>query len=159
MDAIHRLQRPVLRRPYAIIAFEGWNDACDAASGAVEYLLGQYNVEDPIAVVEPDEFFDFQAHRPKLSLDEEGVRSLTWPSSRLYAIELPDEERDLIVVTGEEPSHRWKTFSRSILSELADMGVELSRAARCLHRADSTHQGSYRWLGWQPTRRWSTASI
>lgn len=124
MDVIRRLQRPTLRRPRALIAFEGWNDACDSASGAINFLLSQYNVEDPFAIVEPDEFFDFQAHRPEVALDEGGVRSLTWPSTQMYAVELPERDHDLIVVLGEEPSHRWKTFSRSILSELADMGVE-----------------------------------
>ncbi len=124
MDAIHRLRRPVLRRPRAIIAFEGWNDACDAASGAITYLLGQYNIEEPFAVIEPDEFFDFQAHRPSVSIDDGGTRSLTWPTTRFYAIEMPAEDRDLILVVGEEPSYRWKTFSRSITSLLAEMGVE-----------------------------------
>ena len=124
MDPIHRLRRPELRRPHAIIAFEGWNDACDSASGVINYLLGHYNVDEPFAIVEPDEFFDFQAHRPLVSLDEGGVRSLTWPDTRMYAINLPGSEHDLIAVLGEEPSHRWKTFSRSIFSELADLGVE-----------------------------------
>lgn len=124
MDAIHRLQRPVLRRPNAIVAFEGWNDACDSASGVVTYLLGQFNVDDPFAVVEPDEFYDFQAHRPRTAIDDGGMRSLTWPGTRLYAAELPDQERDLVMVLGEEPSYRWKTFSRSIMSLLAATGVE-----------------------------------
>ncbi len=124
MDPIHKLRRPMLRRPRAIIAFEGWNDACDAASGVVTYLLGQYNVDEPFAVLEPDEFFDFQAHRPQVAIGEGGTRSLTWPTTRFYAIELPDDDRDLVLVVGEEPSHRWKTFSRSITSLLAEMGVE-----------------------------------
>jgi len=124
MDAIRRLARPVLRRPRAILAFEGWNDACDAASGVITYLLGHYNVDEPFAVLEPDEFFDFQAHRPNVSIDEGGTRSLSWPTTRFYAIALPHDERDLILVIGEEPSHRWKTFSRSIMSLLAEMGVE-----------------------------------
>lgn len=124
MDAIHRLRRPVLRRPRAIIAFEGWNDACDAASGAITYLLGQYNIDEPFAVIEPDEFFDFQAHRPNVTIGDGGTRSLTWPTTRFYAIEMPAEDRDLILVVGEEPSYRWKTFSRSITSLLAEMGVE-----------------------------------
>ncbi len=42
----------------------------------------------------------------------------------MYAVELPGAEHDLVVVIGEEPSHRWKTFSRSVLAELADVGVE-----------------------------------
>ena len=124
MDPIHRIRRPVLRRPRAIIAFEGWNDACDAASGAVTYLLGQHNVDEPFAVMEPDEFFDFQAHRPRVAIGDGGTRSLTWPTTRFYAVPLPSEDHDLVLVVGDEPSYRWKTFSRSITSLLAETGVE-----------------------------------
>ena len=124
MDPIHRIRRPVLRRPRAIIAFEGWNDACDAASGAVTYLLGQHNVDEPFAVMEPDEFFDFQAHRPRVAIGDGGTRSLTWPTTRFYAVHLPSEDHDLVLVVGDEPSYRWKTFSRSITSLLAETGVE-----------------------------------
>jgi proteasome assembly chaperone (PAC2) family protein len=124
MDAIHRLRRPELRRPRALLAFEGWNDACDSASGAVNYFLEQHNVVEPFAIIEPDEFFDFQAHRPSVAIDEGGTRSLQWPTTRFYDVALPEAEHDLVVVLGEEPSHRWKTFSRSITSTLAETGVE-----------------------------------
>ncbi|MFQ5554091.1 MAG: PAC2 family protein [Acidimicrobiia bacterium] len=124
MDPIHRIRRPVLRRPRAIIAFEGWNDACDAASGAITYLLGQHSIDEPFAVMEPDEFFDFQAHRPHVAIGDGGTRSLTWPTTRFYAVPLPNEDHDLVLVTGDEPSYRWKTFSRSITSLLSETGVE-----------------------------------
>ncbi len=124
MDAIHRFRKPVLRRPRAIVAFEGWNDACDAATGAVTYLVGQYDAGEPFAVIEPEEFFDFQAHRPTVTIDDGGTRSLTWPLTKFYAIELPDQPRDLVLVLGEEPSHRWKTFSRQVTQLLVDMDVE-----------------------------------
>ncbi len=124
MDAIHRFRKPVLRRPRAIVAFEGWNDACDAATGAVTYLVGQFEAGEPFAVIEPEEFFDFQAHRPAVTIDDGGTRSLTWPLTKFYAIELPDQPRDLLLVIGEEPSYRWKTFSRQVTQLLVEMDVE-----------------------------------
>ena len=124
MDVIRRFDKPNLRRPQAVVAFEGWNDACDAASGAVNYLIGQLDAGDPFAIIEPEEFFDFQAHRPRMVIDDGGTRSLTWPSTKFYAAQLPDRERDLVIVLGEEPSHRWKTFTRSITRLLAETDVE-----------------------------------
>ena len=124
MDAIRRFDKPNLRRPQALVAFEGWNDAADAASGAVSYLLGQFDI-DPFAVIEPEEFFDFQARRPLVEVDDGGTRSLTWPLTRCYAIELPNEDRDLVIVIGEEPNLRWKTFARLVAQVLTETDVEL----------------------------------
>ncbi len=124
MDPVRRFYRPQLRRPAAVVAFEGWNDACDAASGAAAYVLGQAEVE-PFAVIEPEEFFDFQSRRPQVEIDDGGTRSLTWPATRCFAIEQPDRERDLVVVLGEEPNLRWKTFSRLVAQQLAEVDVEL----------------------------------
>ncbi len=124
MEAIHRFSKPVLRRPRAIVAFEGWNDACDAASGVAEYTLRQAEVTEPFAVIDPEEFFDFQVRRPHVSIDEGGTRRLTWPTTKFFAVEYPREERDLVVVLGEEPSLRWKTFARHVTRLLAEMDVE-----------------------------------
>jgi predicted ATP-grasp superfamily ATP-dependent carboligase len=124
MDSIRRFRRPSLRRPIAIVAFEGWNDACDAASAAAAYVLGEAGVIEPFAAIDPEEFFDFQAHRPLVELDEGGTRSLSWPLTRFYAISQPSTDRDLVVVAGDEPSFRWRTFTRHITQVLSDAGVE-----------------------------------
>jgi proteasome assembly chaperone (PAC2) family protein len=123
MDPIRRLGRPALRRPQALLAWEGWNDASDAASGALAYLLGQFELE-PFVVLEPEEFYDFQVHRPRVKVEEGGTRRLTWPATRFYALELPDQPRDLVVVTGDEPNLRWKTYGRLVARVLADADVE-----------------------------------
>lgn len=123
MDAVHRIARPSLRRPRALIAWEGWNDACDAASGAAAYLLGQFDLE-PFALIEPEEFYDFQAHRPTVETDDGGTRRLTWPGTRFFALELPDQPRDVVVVVGDEPNLRWKTYARLVTHVLDDVGVE-----------------------------------
>jgi len=124
MDSIRRIDRPALNSPRALLAFEGWNDACDAASGAAAFLLGQFDTE-PYAVIEPEEFYDFQVTRPHVVVDEGGTRSLTWPATRSFAIDLPTQSHDLVVVTGDEPNHRWKTYTRLLTSLLADSDVEL----------------------------------
>lgn len=124
MDPIRRFAKPVLRRPRAVVAFEGWNDACDAASGAVNYLISLADAGEPFAVIDPEEFFDFQEHRPAVTIDEGGVRKLSWPTTKFYAAPQRDESRDLILVLGEEPNLRWKTFGRSLSRVLSEVDVE-----------------------------------
>jgi proteasome assembly chaperone (PAC2) family protein len=124
MDPVRRFHRPTLRRPRALLAFEGWNDASDAASGTAAFLLGQFDVE-PFAVIEPEEFYDFQVRRPTVEIDDGGTRKLTWPATRFYAIELPGQPRDVVVVLGDEPNLRWKTYARLVAQTLAEVDVEM----------------------------------
>jgi predicted ATP-grasp superfamily ATP-dependent carboligase len=124
MDAIHRFSKPMLRRPRAIIAFEGWGDACEAASGAATYLMGALDADEPFAVIEPEEFFDFQAHRPTVSIDEGETRRLVWPATLFHGVLLPADDQDLIIVAGDEPSYRWKTFARHVTQVLCESDVE-----------------------------------
>jgi proteasome assembly chaperone (PAC2) family protein len=124
MDAIHRFSKPVLHSPRAIIAFEGWGDACEAASGAANYLIGSLDAEEPFAAIDPEEFFDFQAHRPVVSIGEGETRRLTWPTTRFHHVPMPAEDHDLIIVIGDEPSYRWKTFSRHLTQVLCESDVE-----------------------------------
>jgi proteasome assembly chaperone (PAC2) family protein len=123
MDHVRRLGRPRLQRPRALLAWQGWNDACDAASGSAEYLLATQEAADPFAVIEPEEFYDFQVHRPRVSIDESGARRLSWPLTRLIA--LPTEPHQLVLVTGEEPNLRWKTYTRTLAAVLAESDVEM----------------------------------
>jgi len=124
MDHVHRVSRPQLRRPHAILAWEGWNDACDAASGAVAYLLGQRDDPEPFAWIEPEEFYDFQVRRPQVEVDDGGTRSLSWPLTSAFSIET-DAAHDLVLALGEEPSLRWKTYTRSVARLLAESDVEM----------------------------------
>jgi hypothetical protein len=124
VDSIRRFHTPQLRRPYALLAFEGWNDASDSASGVITYLIEQLETGEAYAAIDPEEFYDFQAHRPNVGIDETGQRSLTWPATRFYAAHLPEQPHDLILVVGEEPSHRWRTYGRTVTRLLADSGVE-----------------------------------
>lgn len=122
MDAVRRLARPELRKPVAILSFEGWNDASDAASGAVSYLIGQYDAE-PFLIIDPEEFIDFQQTRPTVTV-EDGIRTdVMWPSTRFYAIPMPDRSHDVIAVLGDEPNLRWQSFSALIADLLLQESV------------------------------------
>jgi proteasome assembly chaperone (PAC2) family protein len=124
MDSVRQFHVPRLRKPVAVIAFEGWNDACEAASAAATYTLHAGKRTEPFAVIDPDEFYDFQQHRPIITSSDGGHRSLSWPITRFHGVKIPDHAQDLIVVTGDEPSFRWRTYARLITSVLADHDVE-----------------------------------
>jgi predicted ATP-grasp superfamily ATP-dependent carboligase len=106
--------RPRLRRPALVAAFEGWNDAGDAASFAARFLATQCDAEQ-FAELDPEDFYDFTDTRPRVKLDDNLQREILWPANEFYAAKPAGVERDLIVVIGTEPQLRWKTFSRQIV--------------------------------------------
>ncbi len=124
MNSIRQFHTPRLRKPVAVIAFEGWNDACEAASAAATYTLHVGKRTEPFAVIDPDEFYDFQQHRPIITSSDGGHRSLSWPITRFHAVKIPEHSQDLIVVTGDEPSFRWRTYARIITQLLAEQNAE-----------------------------------
>lgn len=123
-----------------VVAFEGWNDAGEAASGAVKSLKEQLDVY-PIAEVDPEEYFDYQFNRPVVSYDEDGDRALTWPSVTIYGPSRPNAElpesiagdaelqlsannhSNIYLLLGTEPSRSWKAFTREILETIVENGI------------------------------------
>ncbi|MBU3734010.1 MAG: PAC2 family protein [Candidatus Planktophila sp.] len=126
---IHQI--PLLRDPVMVVAFSGWNDAAEAASGAVEHLLSGWKDKNDdvlpqlIAEVESEDFYDFQVNRPQVSIDESQIRSITWPSTQIFGLAIPSMSRDLVIVTGVEPSLRWKSFTSELLDLADDLEVSL----------------------------------
>lgn len=114
-------RRPDLRRPVAVLAFAGWNDAGEAATGAVEHLIASLEGE-AFARIDPDDFYDFQARRPEVEMTASGVRSLHWPRNEFHALHHP--RSDLVVVLGEEPTLRWRAFGDAVAEVLVGLSVE-----------------------------------
>jgi len=108
-----------LRAPALICAFKGWNDAADAASSAIQFV-GTALGAKRFATIDPEEFYDFQATRPRTKLSDGQTREIAWPAVELYEARVPRAPRDLILMAGSEPSFRWRTFSE-IVVELAEV--------------------------------------
>ena len=123
MDSIRRLGEPQLRKPVAIVAFEGWNDASDAASGTVAYLIGQFDAE-PFLIIDPEHFIDFHETRPTVVVEGGVTEDLAWPATKMYAVEMEGSQRDLVLVLGDEPQLKWQTYGGLMLDELRRVGVE-----------------------------------
>ena len=114
-----------------IIAFSGWNDAAEAATGALDQLLSAWQSTNDdailhlIAEVDPEEFYDFKVNRPKVFTNESDFRDISWPSTEIFGITLPHLERDFVIVKGAEPSMRWKTFTRELLDLADDLEISM----------------------------------
>lgn len=115
---------PALTDPVMIAAFEGWNDAGEAASAAIEHLREVWSAE-PLTELDSEEYYDYQVTRPLISLDAAGVRQLQWPTTRLYVARAPLSPRDVVLVQGIEPNMKWQQFSREILGLAAELNISL----------------------------------
>jgi len=116
--------KPQLRRPILVAAFKGWNDAGESASAALGFLLEQFDGEQ-IASIDPEEFYDFTAVRPQVTLSDGLSRVIEWPENSLHVCRIPTAERDLIVLQGIEPSLRWKAFCNVIIDACSELGVDM----------------------------------
>ena len=110
--------------PVVIAAFEGWNDAADAASDVVGHLMEVWDAT-VVGSVDPEDYYDFQVNRPVVGTDERGHRTLTWPTTQIAVASPPDMERDVILVRGLEPNMRWRQFVSELLAACDELGAEL----------------------------------
>jgi proteasome assembly chaperone (PAC2) family protein len=113
-----------LAEPVVIAAFEGWNDAADAASSVIDHLIQVWNARI-IGAIDPEEFYDFQVNRPVVGVDALGHRRITWPSTQIAVASPPDLDRDVILIRGIEPNMRWRQFCAELLAACDDLGGEL----------------------------------
>ncbi|MBX6357369.1 MAG: PAC2 family protein [Micromonosporaceae bacterium] len=105
---------PVLRSPVAIAAFEGWNDAADASTAAVDHLEQVWEARQ-VATIDPEEFYDFQVSRPTVTMTDGETRRIEWPVTRFSVATPPRAARDVVLIRGIEPSMRWRTFCGELL--------------------------------------------
>lgn len=116
--------RPQLRRPVMIAAFEGWNDAGEAATGAVE-LLGERWEARRIASIDPEEFFDFTSTRPRVELGDDDERQIVWPANELSVASPPGLATDVVLLLGTEPQLKWRTFSDLVVDAARELEVSM----------------------------------
>ena len=117
-------EAPHLVEPVVIAAFEGWNDAAEAASGVVDHLMDVWQAR-VVGAIDPEEFYDFQVNRPVVGTDATGFRRITWPSSQIAVASPPDLDRDVILIRGIEPNMRWRQFCAELLAACDELGAAL----------------------------------
>jgi predicted ATP-grasp superfamily ATP-dependent carboligase len=116
--------RPSLERPTLIAAFRGWNDGGQGASLAAGYLAKLWGAER-FAEVDPENFFDFQATRPHVTLEEGVTRRIDWPATVFYHGRPPGLDHDVVLLLGIEPNLRWRTFTDIVVGFANELGIEL----------------------------------
>jgi predicted ATP-grasp superfamily ATP-dependent carboligase len=123
-DELRIHSRPELERPVLLAAFRGWNDGAQAASLAAGYLAKTWGAEQ-FAEVDPEDFFDFQATRPHVSLEDGLTRRIDWPETGFYHARPEGLDRDIVLLLGIEPNLRWRTFTDLVVGLAQDLEVEL----------------------------------
>lgn len=124
MDSIvWEREPPTLRSPVLVASFSGWNDAANAASAALGAIAGSLETE-LIARIDPEEFFDFQANRPTIEISDGQMQDIAWPDNLVVAATAEEAERDLLLISGTEPSTRWRSFCTAVLDVAERCGVE-----------------------------------
>jgi predicted ATP-grasp superfamily ATP-dependent carboligase len=124
MDELRMSDRPSLRRPILIAAFRGWNDGGQGASLAGGYLARIWGGAR-FAEIDPENFYDFQATRPHVSLVEGVTRQIDWPENAFYHAQIPGLGRDAVLFLGVEPNLRWRTFGELVVRLARDLEVEM----------------------------------
>jgi proteasome assembly chaperone (PAC2) family protein len=115
--------RPELRDPVLVAAFRGWNDGGQGASLAAGYLAKAWEAER-FAEIDAEDFYDFQATRPMVTLEDGETRKLDWPDNGFFHARVPGSRRDAVILIGTEPNLRWRTFAGLVLGLAQDLGVQ-----------------------------------
>jgi hypothetical protein len=118
-------RRPELHRPAVVVAFEGWNDAGDAATIALGYLADAWGAQR-FASIDPEEFYDFTATRPQVKLVTGTTRSIEWPEVEILSATIPGTKRDVIFVRGIEPQLKWRTFCAAVVEVVTTYDADMT---------------------------------
>jgi len=132
LNGIDKLTAPVI-----IAAFEGWNDAGEAASGVITHLAEAWQAE-PVGAIDPEDFYDFQVTRPVTEVTDGATRRLVWPTTRLLTPAKNRVDREVILVHGIEPNMRWRRFCAELVEAFAGLRAEMVVLLGAL-LADSPH--------------------
>src|SRR5436309_3625720 len=104
-----------------LAAFEGWNDAADAATGAIEHLEQEWGAQ-PFGAIDPEDYYDYQVNRPTVRLDDGVTRRIEWPTTRISVADAGD--REVVLIRGLEPNMRWRAFCEELVEVAEELDVD-----------------------------------
>ena len=122
MDYVEYTEHPKLRAPTMLLAFAGWPDAAEGASGALKYLARKLPAQR-FASIDPEEFYVFTRTRPVSSYNEHDEREVSWPANDFYAYHNGEREQDFLIFVGVEPNLKWRAYSNAIADVAQEQGV------------------------------------
>jgi predicted ATP-grasp superfamily ATP-dependent carboligase len=124
MDRIDWSSLPELRSPLVVCAFKGWNDAGEAATAALGFLIDTFDATE-VGRIDPEDFYDFTAVRPTVRLSEGRTRVIEWPENSVHAAPVAGAEHDLLLLQGSEPSLRWRHFTSLVTDAAREVGAHM----------------------------------
>lgn len=119
-DLYQLLDEPDLENPAVVLALSGWVDAGGSGTGAAEFLAREGT---PLVEFNSDAIFDYRANRPTVRFREGRMTEVEWPHLTMYRRRL--DERDLLVLVGNEPDFKWKAFAEAVVDLMDRLGAEL----------------------------------
>ncbi|WP_185149774.1 PAC2 family protein [Arthrobacter crusticola] len=122
-DLFQDASDPTRRVTIMLAAFEGWNDAGEAASDALRFV-GRYLGSEKISTIDADEFYDFQFTRPLIKRNAAGQRRIKWPTTKISRASIPNSNIDLILVHGVEPSYKWRAYTAELVASAKELKVD-----------------------------------
>ena len=105
----------------AVMAFAGWNDAGEAATGVVNHLIETFNAQ-LVDTINPDEFYDYQIARPRIRLEGD-ERVIEWSTTKFFLAPATNERPTFVFVQGIEPNLKWQSFCLEIMEKLHALNV------------------------------------
>ncbi|MBG6218282.1 proteasome assembly chaperone (PAC2) family protein [Arthrobacter sp. CAN_A6] len=122
-DLFQDAAEPDKRVTIMLAAFEGWNDAGEAASDALKYM-GRFWGSEKISTIDADEFYDFQFTRPVIKRNGSGQRRIKWPNTKISKASVPNSNLDIILVHGVEPSYKWRAYTAELVASAKELDVD-----------------------------------
>jgi len=114
--------QPALRDAPLLIAFEGWNDAGEAATSAVRFV-DQAICSVPLAEIDGEEFLDLTVQRPLVRLDPDAGRVIDWPVTE-FRYGAVDSSREIVIGLGSEPHLQWRRYCDHIVDLVERLGIQ-----------------------------------
>src|SRR5712664_3035184 len=121
MDHVEFDREPPASLTTMVMAFGGWVDAGQAATGALRHLVRDLSAAR-LAWIDPEQFFLFTQERPDVKLKADGDRSIQWPRSEFFAWQ-GDGRDGLLLFCGVEPHQKWRTYTKAFLDVAERCGV------------------------------------
>ncbi len=130
LEHVRWLTQPDLDEPVMLVAFEGWNDAGNAATTAVRHLGSTWNAK-MFATIDPESFYDFSETRPRVSFDDDNRRVIVWPENNFADAARVARSLDVITMVGVEPQLNWRTFCSQVtgLARIYDVRLVVTLGA------------------------------
>src|SRR5437588_1044070 len=124
MDRTEWSERPALKSTLVVCAFKGWNDAGEAATAALGFLIDTFDATE-VARIDPEEYYDFTAVRPTVHLSEGRTRIIEWPENTVHAAQVAGAEHDLLLFQGTEPSLKWRRFTGQVVEAARELDAHM----------------------------------